>query len=120
MKGEVSMVTDVGQTAENPVKATPCRRWLQFSLRTPLVLVFGYGRGWLAYEIKRAGQLSGAESRLRDLSASNSRAQPCGDLARPIQLPGGCVRRGCGRSTTGGRSGRQRLLGFQPRLDTCL
>ena len=36
-----------------PTNPPPRRRWLQFSLRTPLVLVFGRGLGWLAYEIKR-------------------------------------------------------------------
>ena len=62
-----------------PTTPTPRRRWLQFSLRTLLVLVFGCGRGWLAYEIKRAGQLNGAASRLPDLSAADSRAQTCGN-----------------------------------------
>ena len=33
------MGTDAKLTAEHPVKATPKRRWLQFSLRTLLIVV---------------------------------------------------------------------------------
>jgi hypothetical protein len=39
-KGEL-MATDAGLTAEHPVKATPKRRWLQFSLRTMMVRSLG-------------------------------------------------------------------------------
>ena len=40
------------------MKTKPRRRWLQFSLRTMLVLMlaFGCGFGWLAYQIKQARQ----------------------------------------------------------------
>jgi hypothetical protein len=44
------MATDARPTAEPPAKAKPKRRWLQFSLRTLLVLVLltGCGFGFLA------------------------------------------------------------------------
>jgi hypothetical protein len=47
-------IPDVTTTA--PTTTTPCRRWLQFSLRTLLVLmlVLGAGLGWLAHEAERA------------------------------------------------------------------
>ena len=50
------MGTDAGPTAEHPVKATPKRRWLQYSLRTllALILVFSCGLGWFAREVQRA------------------------------------------------------------------
>ena len=53
-KGKLSMTTDAGQTAEHPVKAKTKRRWLQFSLRTLLMLMFAAGIGWLAYKIQWA------------------------------------------------------------------
>ena len=39
-----------------PTTPKPCRRWLQVSLRTMMVLMltFGCGFGWFAYKIKRA------------------------------------------------------------------
>ena len=48
------MATDAGQTAEPPVKAK--RRWLQFSLRTLMVLmlVLGCGFGWFARKLQQA------------------------------------------------------------------
>jgi hypothetical protein len=43
-------------TTSAPPAPKPRRRWLQFSLRTLLVLmlVLGCGLGWLAYKIKAA------------------------------------------------------------------
>ena len=43
-------------TTTAPTSPNPRRRWLQFSLRTLMVvmLVFGCGFGWFAYKIKRA------------------------------------------------------------------
>ena len=49
------MGTTYALTGEAPCKLKR-RRWLQFSLRTLLVLmlVFGAGFGWLAHEIQHA------------------------------------------------------------------
>ena len=50
------MGTDAGLNAAFPVDAKRKRRWLQYSLRTLLVLmlVFGAGFGWLAHQLHRA------------------------------------------------------------------
>jgi Leucine-rich repeat (LRR) protein len=68
MKGEV-MGTDAGLTAEHPVKAKPKRRWLQFSLRTLLVLmlVCGCALGWLRHEVQRARAQREAAKPLEEL-----------------------------------------------------
>jgi len=49
------MATD---TADAAPTSKPRRRWLQFSLRTLMVLVvvFGVGLGWLAHEVHQARQ----------------------------------------------------------------
>jgi hypothetical protein len=39
MRGEVSMASDAGQTAEYSIEAKPKRRWFQFSLRTLLIVM---------------------------------------------------------------------------------
>ena len=47
-------IPDVTTTA--PISPKPRRPWLQFRLRTMLVivLVFGCGMGWFAYKLKQA------------------------------------------------------------------
>jgi lipopolysaccharide export system protein LptC len=45
-------------TTEHTTTPKPRRRWLQFSLRTLLVLMlaFGCGLGWLGMKVKQAGE----------------------------------------------------------------
>jgi hypothetical protein len=58
--------------AENRVNAKPKRRWLQFSLRTLIVLMLavGCGFGWLAHEIGHARIQRKAATEIEELGGS--------------------------------------------------
>jgi hypothetical protein len=66
------MATDAGLNAEHPVTAKRKRRWLQFSLRTLLMLMlaFACGFGWLAYKIERAREQREAVKAIEGLGGS--------------------------------------------------
>ena len=59
-------------TAEPSTTPKPRRRWLQFSLRTLMVLmlVLGCGFGWLAYEIKMVREQREAVTAIEKLGGS--------------------------------------------------
>ena len=83
-------------TTTAPTTMTPRRRWLQFSLRTlmVLVLVLGCGMGWFAYELQQAQRQRDAVEAIRNLggivaydyqvSASRLRRMPPPEWARRL------------------------------------
>jgi hypothetical protein len=83
-------------TTEPTTAPKPRRRWLQFSLRTVMVIVlmFGCGMGWFAYELQQAQRQRDAVEAIRNLeglvaydyqvSASRLRRMPPPEWARRL------------------------------------
>ncbi len=84
-----------------PTTPKPRRRWLQFSLRTLMVLmlVFGCGFGWAGVKLKQAREQRGAVKAIRKLGGSIYCESASGGMIRTAVawvgklLGGGFVRR---------------------------
>jgi len=71
-------------TTPSPSTPTPRRRWLQFSLRTLMVLmlVFGAGFGWFAREVQRARARREAAKTIEKLGGRVTWQPPSGGIVQ--------------------------------------